>query len=174
MEKLTILSLILSLVVFSASCSNSDINYNYPENPNTARKQRAGKFFDEIKLFNNHNKQTFIDSNQDNNSNPLWIASVEVIGKLMPIAVIDSNSGLIITKWSLDDKNKNQRIKINLLIKGGQIKENNIILSIFKQQKDKKGNWIAQRAESKNLSSKLIKEKILKKAEEISAGKTKF
>jgi Domain of unknown function (DUF3576) len=148
-----------------ASCSSDNINRNYPEDPAIVRKSRAGKFFkDDLTVYGGKKDQKkSADKTSEENKNPLWSASVEVISNLLPISTIDSKSGIILTEWYQDDKNKNERIKINLLIKDNQIKDENLSLSLFKQKKDSSGNW-QDEASDNNLAIKLIKEKILDKA----------
>lgn len=174
--KKKILFLGLFLVVLS-SCQSSEVSYNYPEDPDLARKERAGKYFDDISLSAN---KSVNDQNQQFNQKlladknviskgPLWMASIEVIGNLLPIAVVENESGLIITEWS---SGNNQRTKISLLVRGKEIKAENLILSIFKQSKDNKGkrsdqadnSWVDDEKSDQVAVKKLIKDKILSRA----------
>lgn len=162
------LIIIISLISIVAACKNSTIDHTYPENPENIRKQRAGKFFDDITFFDGKSKKETQDKSQavikPTRQNKLWISSLEVIGGLLPIDAADRNSGLIITEWYQDGGNKNQRIKINLLVKGSEIKKENLLLSIFKQSKNSKGSWDDEKTHSNSLSAQMIKEKIIQKA----------
>lgn len=160
MKKLIILALSALLIC----CQNSKIDYSYPENPDIIRRQRYGKFFDDITLFGGKKEQEEKVTKKSEVKNPLWQASIEVIGELLPIAIADSNSGLITTEWYQDGKNQGKRIKINLLVKGKEIKKENLTLSIFKQNKDKKDNWVDEKSADQSLTADLIKGKIIEHA----------
>jgi hypothetical protein len=155
MKKLILLSF-LALI----SCKNSTIDYSYPENPENIRKQRAGKFFDNTNLFND---KKVADKVEKKTSAPLWVSSIEVISALLPIATADESSGLIITEWYQDGQNQNDRIKINLLVKGKEAVKENLVLTIFRQTKDSKGAWIDEQSSNQSISAQMIKDKIIKK-----------
>ncbi len=161
--------ILLSFLALICSCKNNTIDYNYPQDPENIRKQRAGKFFDNISVFNpnqtNDQKADKISVKADSkNSSPIWLASIEVISSLLPLSTIDENSGLIITEWYQDGQNQSDRIKINLLVKGKEIKKENLLLTIFRQTKDAKGNWIDEQSNNQSLSAQMIKDKIIEKA----------
>ncbi len=152
---------LLSLVVLFSACQNSKIDYSYPINPQNLRNQRAGKFFDDNNLLNNKKNPDQKTADKKNPS-PLWIASIEVIGALLPIETADENSGLIITEWYQDGQNKNERIKINLLVKGIDPKRENLLLTIFRQTKNSKGIWIDSQSSTTSLTAQMIKDKIIR------------
>ena len=182
MKKLKFINIFL-FCFFIFSCAPKRVEYEYPQDPNFARKARAGRFFDkDLALYDhkNHERESRLESeprernekneineinekNERNKSNPLWIASLEVISDLMPIDVVDSDSGLIVTDWYQDNKNDKTRTKINLIVKDKNIAEENLALSIFKQKKDKNGIWQDQEMRDKS-AAKLICEKIIEKA----------
>jgi len=160
MKKIILSAILLVL----ASCANEKVEYKYPEDPAIVRKSRAGKFFkDDITIYGKKDKKSSAEKNSEESKNPLWISSVEVISDLLPISVVDSKSRIITTDWYQDEKNKDERIKINLLVKGNEIKDENLSLSLFKQKKDAQGAWQDEPSDN-NLATKLIKEKILDKA----------
>ena len=54
----------------------------------------------------------------------------------MPLASVDSNSGIIITDWyNLKSKN-NERVKISVLINSQELRADGVKVSIFKQIKN--------------------------------------
>ncbi|MFT6259318.1 MAG: hypothetical protein ACJA0S_001308 [Rickettsiales bacterium] len=156
--------LIISLLSLFCACQNSKIDYDYPENPENIRQKRAGKFFDDITVFDEKSETKPQNTQIKTADNKLWMASLEVIGALLPIDAADQNSGLIITEWYQDGGNENQRIKINLLLKGSSIRKENLLLSIFKQSKNSKGEWDDEKSTGESLSAQMIKEKIIQKA----------
>ena len=70
----------------------------------------------------------------------LWRASLESIS-FMPLSSADPFGGIIITEWYNDEKNLNERCKVNIFIKGAELTTNNLKASIFCQQKES-GSWI--------------------------------
>ncbi len=160
--------LFLTIILLS-SCSKADIKYEYPENPDIVRKSRAGKYFNnDLVLFGqtknsqSSNSKTFEAKEK---TYPLWSASLEVIGDLLPISAVDINSGVILTDWYQDPEDKKNRIKINLLVKSREIKADSLVISIFRQKLNSKQNWQDDRS-SNDLSARLIKAKIIERAKQ--------
>ena len=92
-----------------------------------------------------------------------------MIESLFPIAATDKNLGIIATQWYQKDEKSDSRIKINTLVRGAKITQNNLRISIFHQKKNDQGEWEAsgfddEQKEKDDLSIKLIKDKILQKA----------
>ena len=156
--------ILLSLIALISSCQNSKVNYTYPENPKNIRNGRAGKFFDNKNIFSSNKKTSALKTQ----ANQLWISSIEIISELLPISVADENSGLIVTQWYQDEQNKNDhqrsRMKINLLVKGKEIKEENLSLTIFRQTKNNKNIWVDEQSSNQSLSAQTIRDKIIEKA----------
>ena len=156
--------ILLSFLTLIFSCQNNPVDYSYPENPINVRRQRPGKFFDNIKVFDNKKaEQKIVDKIDKKTSSPIWVASIEVISALLPISTADENSGLIITEWYQDGKSPNDRIKINLLVKGKESIKENLILTIFRQTKNDQGVWVDEQSANQSLSAQMIKDKIIEK-----------
>ncbi len=154
--------ILLSFLALISACQNSKVDYNYPENPENVRNNRAGKFFDNKNLLSNKDNkpvQKAVAKNQ------LWLASVEIISALLPIDVADQDSGLIVTEWYKDGQNRDNRIKINLLVKGSEVKKENLVLTIFRQIKNDRGVWVDEQSTSQSLSAQMIRDKIIEKAQ---------
>lgn len=174
-----IFSLIFCALLFS--CGTKDVSYNYPDNPDYARKSRAGTAFSkgDLVIYGAKKKEEkpaekLISSIEVSGGKSalakshLWQSSVEVIGALFPIAILNSDSGIITTEWYQDSPSSNERIKINALIKGAEVKKENIHLIIFRQKKSAKKNsaesWEnsgREDSDSNALSTKFLQEKIL-------------
>jgi len=151
--------ILISLIALISSCQNSQVDYTYPENQKNIRIKRAGKFFDNKNLFSTETKTP----QKQIIANKLWISSIEVISTLLPIDVADESSGLIITQWYQSEAGENERIKINLLVKGSEPKKENLVLTIFGQKKSNNG-WIDDKKNRQSLSAQMIKDKIIEKA----------
>ncbi len=174
MKKILFLFIVLSL---TNSCKFKDLSFNYPDNPDYARKSRAGRFFSGDLAFFGKKKEA---SQQLYTLSPLassnlWHASLEIVGTLVPIIIIDSDSGAIVSEWY--HENPNERIKIHVLVKGVEIKKENLQIMIFRQKrivikKDKDiidGGWeVPSREDSDagSIAAKLLQEKILEKAQQ--------
>lgn len=165
--------LVLCALLFS--CGPKEISYNYPDNQDYARKSRAGNAFSKsdfvvygkkkpaekpVAAEKNNEKLVFTKSS-------LWQSSVEIIGSLFPIAILNSDNGIITTEWYQDAPNSNERIKINALIRGSEVKKENLQITIFRQRKSS-GVWEDASRESSDtngLSAKLLQDKILANAQ---------
>ncbi len=89
--------------------------------------------------FNENNKGSSTSIGLPINS-VLWKSSLEVIS-FMPISSADPFSGVIITDWYSSTSNKDQRCKLNVFIKGAQLKSQNLEVNSFCQMKES-DNWI--------------------------------
>ena len=94
----------------------------------------------------------------------LWRGSLETIS-FMPLASADPFAGIIITDWYNGEENKNQRCKLNIFIKGVDLKTDNLKVNSFCQILDDSGNWLDQKV-NKNDNIKL-ENAILNKAKKI-------
>ena len=70
----------------------------------------------------------------------LWKGSLETIG-FMPLSSADPFGGTIITDWYSDGQNINERCKINIFIKGLELKTSNLKVNTFCQS-FKNNRWI--------------------------------
>ena len=79
----------------------------------------------------------------------LWKGSLETLS-FMPLASADPFAGIIITDWYTDQNNTNQRCKINVFIKGVELKTDNLKVNSFCQILSNNGNWIDQKVSNEN------------------------
>jgi len=84
----------------------------------------------------------------------------------MPIASVDSQSGIIITDWYESDDIKGERFKLNIFI-GNDLQVGGVKVSAFKQKLER-NKWRGI-ATDPAFSTK-IEEKILKKARELKSS----
>ena len=96
-------------------------------------------------------KDLFLSESEKNRSrkgmaslsiNPyLWQASLDVLSSTMPLASVDSNSGLIISDWYNLKAKQNERVKITVLISTLELRADGLKVSVFKEIQ--KGNsWV--------------------------------
>ena len=126
---------ILAIFLLS-SCSiiNENICQNNPKKPYIKRKQRAGN------ILRNENRIILFgkisSNNIQKNNNNLWQKSIEKISQILPISIINDESGLISTDWGTiqNISNNNNLYKINAIVKGEKIDKNNLEISVFKKE----------------------------------------
>ena len=160
--------LFIGLVLFQACSSiktetkKTDINdIIYMPHQKIERElaeSKGGSFLNNI--FGNSNKKSL--NNIEMSVNPyMWQASLEILSSTMPLASVDSSSGIIITDWyNLKAKN-NERVKISVLINSIELRADGVKVSIFKQIKNA-NTWVSSEV-NPNIIQKLER-KIINKA----------
>ena len=83
----------------------------------------------------------------------------------MPLASADPFGGIIITDWYSSETNINERCKLNIFIKGVELKANNLKVNSFCQTFSEKGLWIDNPVNVGD--SRKIENAILNKAKKI-------
>ncbi len=132
---------LLSIIFFLTNCSNistkserldKDI-IEYPDPRQRAVKKKIGKqgsFLSNI--FKSDNKRNV--NSVSLNINPfIWQASLDILSSTIPLASVDSNSGIIITDWYNVKGNENERIKISILVSTQELRADGVKVSVFKQ-----------------------------------------
>ena len=79
----------------------------------------------------------------------LWRGSLETIS-FMPLSTADPFAGIIITEWYSSEDNQNQRCKLNIFIKGVDLKTDNLKVNSFCQILSENGNWINKNTNEEN------------------------
>ena len=69
----------------------------------------------------------------------LWRSSLEVLD-FMPLSSVDAFSGTIITDWYTGSDQQNERCKLNVFIKGKELKTSNLKVKSFCQILEN-NNW---------------------------------
>ncbi len=93
----------------------------------------------------------------------LWRGSLETI-EFMPLVSADPFGGIIITDWYTGLNDPNERCKINIFIKGAEMKTSNLKVNSFCQILVD-GNWLDQQINQKNNAD--LENAILNKAKKI-------
>ena len=132
---------LLCVISFLTNCSNlttkserldKDI-IRYPDPRERAVRKKIGKqgiFLSD--LFKRENKSYVNQTNL--NINPfIWQASLDILSSTMPLASVDSNSGIIITDWYNIKGKNNERIKISVLVSSQELRADGVKVSVFKQ-----------------------------------------
>ena len=94
----------------------------------------------------------------------LWRGSLDTIS-FMPLVSADPMAGIIITDWYTDQNNIKQRCKLNIFIRGVELKTDNLRVNSFCQTLNDNNNWIDEKVSSENNIK--IENAILNKAKKI-------
>ena len=94
----------------------------------------------------------------------LWKGSLETIS-FMPLTSADPFGGIIITDWYAEQNESGQRCKINIFIKGVELKTENLKVNSFCQKLNEKNVWIDQKINQENNIK--LENAILNKAKKI-------
>ena len=78
----------------------------------------------------------------------LWKGSLETI-EFMPLASADPFGGIIITDWYSGPANPGERCKLNIFIKGVEMKTNNLKVSSFCEDYVN-GKWVTKNIDKSN------------------------
>ena len=155
----------LSLIIFAASCADG-IEVERPEHT-AVEENRIAKYGEGVieseerwrQMFNRVTGNETVTASTLNDI--LWNTSLDKIS-FMPLADVDKLSGIIITEWYMI--NDNEKIKLNIFIKGASITTESLDVKIF-QQSLVKDEWI-QVDRNSELENK-IKTSILDTAKKI-------
>ncbi len=71
----------------------------------------------------------------------LWKSSLETV-EFMPLASADPFGGIIITDWYSGQSNDKERCKLNIFIKGSELKADNVRVGSFCQTLNNNGVWL--------------------------------
>lgn len=137
--------LLLFLLFLSVACksNNPNIVQEFPKDQKLERKQYAGNMFgnkDGIIVFDDKNEDEKVkrdsgDNKKYSGKQNLWKTSVDFVSTILPISILDENSGLISTDWGNIESisGNNDSYKLNIIVKGKEFKRENISVSAFKK-----------------------------------------
>ncbi len=144
--KFLVITLILSLL---SSCSSiktetkrgdiNDVIYLPRQQTEREMAERGGGSFVRD-LFGNSKDNQFGTAIQLSVNPYLWQASLDILSSTMPLASVDSNSGIIISDWYNLKGSQDERVKISVLINSKELRADGVKVSIFKQ-KLKSNTW---------------------------------
>jgi hypothetical protein len=72
----------------------------------------------------------------------LWRASLDTLA-FMPLASADPFGGVILTDWYVNPEKTDERFKVTVYILDTRLRADGLNVTVFKQAKDAKGEWIA-------------------------------
>ena len=132
---------LIYFIFFLTNCSNvttkserldeNIIKYPDPRQREIRKKiDNQGSFLSN--LFKSENKRNI--NGVSLNVNPfIWQASLDILSSTMPLASVDSNSGIIITDWYNIKGKENERVKLSILVSTQELRADGVKVSVFKQ-----------------------------------------
>ena len=141
---------LILLIISSCSSINSNI-----KNPLTGEKPTPGLFSRDSKKGISLNEILDFKNKNEINTNVnafLWRASLNILS-FAPLISTDALGGTIITDWYVNNKIKNERIKVTAFIKTAELKSNGISVKVH-VQKFKDGSW-SETFTNKELETKI-------------------
>ena len=133
---------LIYFIFFLTNCSNvttkserldeNIIKYPDPRQREIRKKiDKQGSFLSN--LFKSENKRKI--NGVSLNVNPfIWQASLDILSSTMPLASVDSNSGIIITDWYNIKGKENERVKLSILVTTQELRADGVKVSVFKQK----------------------------------------
>lgn len=98
----------------------------------------------------------------------LWRAALDTVS-FMPLANADPFGGTILTDWYAPPGTPNERLKVNVLILGKQLRSDGVRVRVFRQTQTKSGAW--KDAVVSAETADRIEESILSRARQLRANK---
>ena len=136
------------------------------------QRDRAGTFTgqDGITIFGSGNKTASAEQGTGGGGGGigvnayLWRGALETIN-FIPRASADPFGGLIITDWYQPASTPNERLKVHVLILDRTLRADGLSVSVFRQVRDARGDWVAEPVDPKTVAE--LEDKILTKAREL-------
>ena len=165
--KITFITLILSTLYACSEIKTEtkrgdieDVIYLPRQQAERAISKRGGQSFLKDLFVGKTNNSNFKEPQLSINPY-LWQASLDILSSTMPLASVDSNSGIIISDWYNIKGKQNERIKISVLVNSQELRADGIKVSIFKQIL-RANSWSNANINPKIITN--IERKILQKA----------
>lgn len=135
--------LVAGLSPFLAACSDNGIETDPTYKDKTKEQMyKYGSLASDnggINIFGGDDKKTHENGGIGVNGY-LWRASLDTVS-FMPIASADPFGGVILTEWYSPPETPDERTKLNIFIRGRDLRADGVKVSVFRQQKDGK-NWV--------------------------------
>jgi hypothetical protein len=145
-RRLSALCLNIALAAALTACGALSVEADYPEGDKVATAE-SGSVFD---FFTFDKKDSAPQDSVQQAAAPsgglsvnavLWQASLETLS-FMPLASADPIGGVIISDWYNDPAATNERVKVNLIISGLELRADALRASLFRETL-RDGKWVA-------------------------------
>lgn len=163
---------VFSLLAVSvlAACSTANVEADYPQSDNSASEE-SGSVFD----FFRRNEVDQAAGKAPAPAGPrglgvnalLWQASLDTLS-FMPLTTADPVGGVIITDWYNDPSATDERVKINLVISGRELRADALRVSVFRET-NRRGQWVSTAASSR--AARQLENIILTRARDLATAR---
>lgn len=144
------LAIILALSAALAACGTLRVENEYPESDNAATEE-SGSIFDFFSFGSDSDEATPAAAAGDTDTTAtaapqglavnadLWRAALETTS-FLPLASADPIGGTVITDWYNDPGQNNERVKVNIVISGLELRADGVRVSMFREKRVN-GRW---------------------------------
>ncbi len=73
-----------------------------------------------------------------------WRAALDAVS-FMPLRTSDPYGGIIATDWYISEGSPNERLRVNILVSGPELRSDTVDVTIFRQEKDRRGAWVSKK-----------------------------
>ncbi|MFV9875113.1 MAG: DUF3576 domain-containing protein [Rickettsiales endosymbiont of Dermacentor nuttalli] len=164
------------LIGLLSGCKNVKVEAVYPKDSETRREERVGSLVNEdpkggIVLFGKGNSLSGKNSSnvQGSVNSYLWHAALNVLD-FMPIQSSDSVGGVLVTDWYEYPRAPGERIKVNVIIMGSELRTEALKVKVFKQLLNNK-IFVWRDIEVSDNVARELEDKILTKARQLRIAK---
>lgn len=136
--------IVLTAFTLLSACSDAKLDTSsYPKTEEDRRKERIGKLTGDegLTVGGGSEKKDEAGKNPLGVNSFLWRATLDTLA-FMPLASADPFGGVVLTDWYEDPQAPGERFKVNALILDRQLRADSLKISVFRQKKDKLGNWV--------------------------------
>ena len=173
-RRLSTLSLTIAFAAALSACGAPSVEADYPDTDTMATAE-SGSIFD---FFTFDKKDPALDAQAASPKAAapvrglsvnavLWQASLETLS-FMPLASADPVGGVIISDWYNDPVATNERVKVNLIISGLELRADALRVSLFRETL-RGSQWVATATSPK--AARQLENIILTRARDLSASR---
>ena len=166
------LFLLLAVCFVTAACSSVETDPSYKDKYHEDRYEYGSLLSDEggIKLFGTDENAKKAKNTGLGVNGYLWRASLDTLA-FLPIASADPFGGVITTDWHSTEVNKNERIRLNVLILDRDLRADGVKVTIFRQTREEGKDW--ENAPVAPATASSLEETILSRARQMRLAQIK-
>lgn len=140
-KRLDSISIVLcAVLVTGCSSLGGGVVEDIPKNA----KETSGTFNNESLLEGQSIRETLLGEGRDENRLPvnkyLWRASLDTLS-FLPLASIDTFSGVIATDWGAAPGAANERVRVTTFVRDAELSANALDVTVFRETLSPSGVW---------------------------------
>lgn len=160
--------IVFSILILTACATKESTGPHESKSPRERREEKLGGYLFDEPLYSSKSKKN--ETSGIGVNTYLWKASLEATA-FLPKKSVDPFGGTIFTQWYTPNETPNERLKVEIIITGRELKSDAVKVSIFRQKKGKKGPWKDERVDPKTVDQ--FEETILTRARELKISEEK-